>query len=126
MKKLFIIASLLIVIVQQDIFAQNYQQSVKDFVEGKYFKNQQTGRSIKYGYISSLNTYGLTFKDSEDNLAYFMNCTVRLSRDEQFMELTFCMSPITGGTLGRFGVYKDRIIMYGNDGSLTFYLENKD
>ena len=124
MKKIILIALLLIACTQQNIFAQNYRQSVKDFVEGKYFKNQQTGRSIKYGYISSLNTYGLTLKDTEGNLAYFMNCTAKLSSDQQYMELTFCMSPVTGGTLGKFGIYKDRMIMYGTDGTLTFYLEN--
>ena len=101
-----------------------YSQSVKELVEGKYFNNQQTGRSIKYGYISSLNTYGVTFKDREGNLANFMNCSIDISRDEQYMVLTFCMSPISGGTLGKIVVYKDRLIWNGDDGSLTFYIEN--
>lgn len=99
-------------------------QSVRDFVEEKYFSNQETGRSIKFGYISSLNTYGLTFKDSEGNLAYFMNCTIDISSDNQYMELTSCMSPVTGGTLGKIVVYKDRMIWYGSDGSLLFNLDN--
>ena len=122
MKKLIILIFLFL-FTQQSNFAQDNQQSVRDFVEGKYFKNHQTGRSIKYGYISSLNTYGLTFKDTEGNLAYFINCTLELSSDEQYMELTFCMSPVTGGTLGRFVVSKDKMTMYGTDGTLTFYLE---
>lgn len=107
-------------------FTQNsYSQNVRDFVEGKYFKNQQTGRSIKFGYISSLNTSGLTFKDSEGNIAYFMNCSIDMSRDEQYMVLTNCMSNVTGGTLGKIVVYKDRLIWNGSDGSLTFYLESQ-
>jgi hypothetical protein len=126
MKKITIQIVIIFAISLQICFAQNYKQSVKDFVEGKYYKNQETGRSIKYGYISSLNTYGLTFKDSGGQLAYFMNCTVELSNDEQYMELTYCMSPATGGTLGKFGVYKDRIVMYGNDGSLRFYPEKEE
>ena len=107
-------------------YSQNSNQSVRDFVEEKYFSNQETGRSIKFGYISSLNTYGLTFKDSEGNLAYFMNCTIDISRNNQYMALTYCMSPVTGDSLGKIGVYKDRMIGYGTDGSLVFYLDNSN
>jgi hypothetical protein len=103
----------------------SYSQNVREFVEGKYFKNQQTGRSIKFGFISSLNTSGLTFKDSEGNIANFVNCRIDMSRDEQYMVLTNCMSNVTGGTLGKIVVYKDRLIWNGSDGSLTFYLENQ-
>jgi hypothetical protein len=106
--------------------AQNYSQSVKYFAEGKYYKNSETGRSVKYGYISSLNTYGVTFKDAEGNLANFMNCNEQLSSDEQYMELTYCMSPNTGGTLGTIGVSKHKIVLNSSDGSLTFYLDNKE
>jgi hypothetical protein len=115
---------LVISLLTQFTFSQNSNQSVRDFVEEKYFSNQETGRSIKFGYISSLNTYGLTFKDSEGNLAYFMNCTIDISKNNQYMALTFCMSPVTGDSLGKIGVYKDRMIWYGTDGSLVFYLEN--
>ena len=106
--------------------AQNYNQSVKDFAEGKYYKNNETGRSIKYGYISSLNTYGVTLKNNQGDLSYFMNCTEELSSDEQYMELTYCMSPNTGGTLGTIVVTKNKIVWKASDGSLTFYLENNN
>lgn len=105
-------------------YINNYNQSVKDFIEGKYFRNQETGLRLKYGYISSLNTYGLTFRNSYGNEFYFMNCSDRLSSDEQYMELTNCMSPEDGSGVGRVGVYKDRIIISASDGSLTYYLEN--
>ena len=72
MKKLFYLVLLSMFFIQFN-YSQNSNQSVRDFVEEKYFNNQETGRSIKFGYISSLNTYGVTFKDSEVNLAYFMN-----------------------------------------------------
>ena len=107
-------------------YAQNYSQSVKDFAEGKYYKNTETGRSIKYGYISSLNTYGITFKDAQGNLSNFMNCNEKLSSDEQYMKLTYCMSPNTGGTLGTIEVLKHKIVLNGSDGSLTFYLESSN
>ena len=105
-------------------YNNNYNQSVKDFIEGKYFRNQETGLRLKYGYISSLNTYGLTFRNSYGNEFYFMNCSDRLSSDEQYMELTNCMSPEDGSGIGRVGIYKDRIVISASDGSLTYYLEN--
>ena len=123
-KSIKIVAIILCTI--QMAYAQNSIQSVKDFAEGKYYKNTETGRSIKYGYISSLNTYGITFKDLEGNLSNFMNCSENLSSDEQYMELTYCMSPYGAGTLGTIGVTKNKIVLYGSDGSLTFYLENSN
>jgi hypothetical protein len=118
--------SFLLLFITQFIYSQNSNQSVRDFVEEKYFTNQETGRSIKFGYISSLNTYGLTFKDSGGNLAYFMNCSVNISSNNQYMALTYCMSPITGDTMGKIGVYKDKMILYGTDGSLVFYIDNSN
>jgi hypothetical protein len=101
----------------------NRNQSVKDFVEGKYFRNNQTGLRVKYGYISSLNTYGITFVNSYENKFYYMNCSERLSSDEQYMELTNCMSPDDGSGIGDIDVYKDRIVINARDGSLTYYIE---
>jgi hypothetical protein len=103
--------------------AQNYSQSVDEFVEGRYFKNSQTGLRLKYGYISSLNTYGLTFKNSYGNEFYFMNCSQEFSSDRQYMELTNCMRPTDGSGVGFVKVYKDRIIISNDDGNLTYYLE---
>jgi hypothetical protein len=105
-------------------YNRNYNQSVRDFIEGKYFRNSQTGLRIKYGYISSGNTFGLTFVNSYGNEFYFINCSDRLSLDEQYMELTNCMSPEDGSGIGRVGIYKDRIIITASDGSLTYFLEN--
>ena len=125
MKKLFYLVLLSMFFIQFN-YSQNSNQSIRDFVEEKYFSNQETGRSIKFGYISSLNTYGLTFKDSEGNLAYFMNCTVDISSNNLYMALTYCMSPVTGDSLGKIRVYKDRMILYGTDGSLVFYIDNSN
>ena len=52
-----------------------------------------------------------------------MNCSERLSSDEQYMELTNCMSPEDGSGIGDIDVYKDRIVINARDGSLTYYLE---
>ena len=101
----------------------NRIESVRDFVEGKYFRNSQTGLRVKYGDISSLNTYGITFVNSYENKFYYMNCSERLSSDEQYMELTNCMSPEDGSGIGDIDVYKDRSVINARDGSLTYYLE---
>jgi hypothetical protein len=99
-------------------------QSIEDFVEGKYYKNSQTGLRLQYGYISSLNTYGLTFKNAYGNEFYFINCSREISSDNQYMELTSCMNPEDGSGVGTVGIYKNRIIVSASDGSLTYYLEN--
>jgi hypothetical protein len=41
------------------------------------------------------------------------------------MVLTYCFSPNTNGTLGKIEIYKDRLILNGSDGTLTFYLESE-
>jgi hypothetical protein len=117
---------IIILCIVQTTYAQNYSQSVDEFIEGKYFKNSQTGLRVKYGYISSLNTYGLTFKNSYGNEFYFMNCSQAFSSDRQYMELTNCMRPTDGSGVGFVKVYKDRIIIANSDGNLTYYLENNN
>ena len=102
----------------------NNNQSIEDFVDGKYYKNSQTGLRVKYGYIGSLNTYGLTFVNSYYNKFYFINCSQQFSSDKQYMELTNCMNTEDGSGVGTVGVYKDRIIISASDGNLTYYLEN--
>ena len=102
---------------------QSYSnKNVRDFADGRYYKNEATGKRIKYGYISSLNTYGITF-DSDGSYSYFINCSEQLTSDEQYLELTFCMNTYNGGTLGKIGVYKEKIILSGTDENLVFYLD---
>lgn len=102
----------------------NNSQSVEDFVQGKSYKNSQTGLRLKYGYIGSLNTYGLTFINSYGNQFNFINCSQEFSSDRQYMELSGCMNTEDGSGVGTVGVYKDRIIISASDGTLTYYLEN--
>lgn len=101
----------------------NSNQSIDKFAEGKWYYNSQNGSKVKYGYITSLNTYGLTLKTSSGNVGYLMNCSMGISRDNQYMELTRCMNPETGGGVGTARFYKDRIIFSGDDGDLTYYIE---
>ena len=121
MKKVLILSIILCFLLSSNSFAQ----TVRELIEGKYFENSQRGYSFKYGYISSLNTYGITVKTPDGGLADFINCTVNESSDGQYMVLTYCFSPITNGTLGKIEIYKDRLILNGSDGTLTFYLESE-
>jgi len=98
-------------------------QSIDEFAEGRWYYNSQNGSKVKYGYISSLNTYGLTLKTSNGYVGYFMNCSISFSRDRQYMELTGCMNPDNGGGVGIASFYKDRVIFSGDDGDITYYIE---
>lgn len=117
---------IILLCIVQTTYAQNYSQSVDEFVEGKYFKNSETGLRVKYGYISSLNTYGLTFTNSYGTQFYFMNCSQAFSSDRQYMELTNCMNPTNGSGVGFVKVFKNQIIISSSDATLTYYLENNN
>ena len=116
-----IVFAILSLTLSVQIHAQS--QSVRDFVEGRYFKSDEWDKTIVFGYISAYNTYGITFINSEGYKSHFINCDIAYSSDKQYMELTNCFTPATGGTLGKIGVYKDRMILFGSDGNATFYLQ---
>jgi len=126
MKFKFIFICIIFIYSSKITIAQSFSQNIEEFAEGKYYKNSQTGLKVKYGYISSLNTYGLTFKNSYGNEFFFINCTQKFSSDKQYMQLTNCMSPDDGSGVGQVGVYKDKIIISTNEGSLTYYLEGNN
>ena len=68
MKKL-----LLLIIFTASFFISNAQSNIENFIEGRRYKNYNTGLIIQYGYISSLNTYGIIFTNKYGNKYYFMN-----------------------------------------------------
>ena len=95
------------------------QGGIEFQVEGKEFKNNETGLIIKYGYISQWNTYGLTFKNKNGAVFYFINCTKNISSDGNSMILTQCrnLNDESGGTVY---IYPNRIIQSYPDGRLVF------
>jgi hypothetical protein len=85
---------LLLVIICFVYSLNSFSQSrIEDYLEGKKFKNSSTGLIIQYGYISSLNTYGITFTNGYGNKFYYMNCSKQVSSDETYMIFTNCMQP---------------------------------
>jgi len=98
------------------------QSKIEDYLEGKKFKNSSTGLIIQYGYISSLNTYGIIFTNSYGNKFNYMNCSKQVSSDESYMILTNCMNPESGSGVGTVYAYRTKIIVRASDGQMQYDL----
>ena len=104
MKKLFL--TTLGIIYYFALFAQT---NIENYVEGRKYKDRKTGLIMQYGYISHLNTYGITFTNTYGTKYYHINCSKRVSSDETFMVLDDCLNPDDGSSMGKFYVYKTYI-----------------
>lgn len=78
--------------------------------------------TIQYGYISSLNTYGITFINKYGNKFYFMNCTKQVSSDESYIILTSCINPDDGSGVGTIYAGRSKIIVKASDGQMEYEL----
>ncbi len=110
---LFVISSTFSVFSQTDI---------TDYLEGRSFKNEQTGLVVKYGYISQLNTNGITFINSYGDKHYFMNCSTQKSSDNRYAVFTNCMNPETGSGVGKIFAYRNKIVIVASDGEMVYEL----
>ena len=117
MKKL-----LLFVICFVYSFSSFGQSRIEDYLEGKKFKSSSTGLVIQYGYISSLNTYGITFTNSYGNKFNYMNCSKQVSSDESYVIFTNCMNPESGSGVGTIYAYRTKIIVKASDGQMQYDL----
>jgi hypothetical protein len=117
MKKL-----LLLIVFFTYSFNSFSQSKIEDYIEGKKYKNSSTGLIIQYGYISSLNTYGITFTNSYGNKFNYMNCSKQVSSDESYMILTNCMNPDSGSGIGTIYAYRTKIIVKASDGQMQYDL----
>ncbi len=100
------------------------QTDIVDYLEGRKFQNARTGLIVKYGYISHLNTSGMTFTNSYGDNHYFMNCDVQKSSDDRFAIFTSCMNVETGGGVGKIVAYRNKIIIIASDGEMEYELMN--
>lgn len=102
----------------------NTDISIKDWVDGRKFKCSSNGLLLKYGYISSLNTYGFTFTNSYNNDFYFINCSVESNTGESIGVFTNCINPEDGSGIGVATVYRNlsKIVVGDNSGQFTYYL----
>ena len=104
--------------------SSNQQSSLTDWLEGKRFKHENSGMIIQYGYISSLNTYGLTVTNSYSNKFYFINCTKEISSDQTYGEFYDCINPDNGSGIGTAKVYRNskKIVVGDASGQITHIL----
>lgn len=114
----FNLTLLLCIYFPKFIFSQG---GIEFQVEGKQFKNNETGLSIQYGYISQWNTYGLTFTNKNGAVFYFINCTKDISSDGNSMILTQCRN-LNDESAGTVYVYPNRIIQSYPDGRFVYEL----
>ena len=81
------------------------------YLDGKTFADN-TGMTISYGYISSINTYGITITNKQGNKFIYFNCDLKPRG-------SYCdingMSPTNGENFG-FRAFKDRLVV-GKDKS---------
>lgn len=117
MKKAILFLNLIICTL--NLFSQT---KIEDYLEGRKFKNAATGLVLQYGYISSLNTNGITYTNGYGDKFYFMNCSKRVSSDETYMVLTECMNPQNGSGLGTIYAYRTKVIVKASDGQLQYDL----
>lgn len=97
------------------------QSQIEMLIEGRKFVNSQTGLVFRYGYISSLNTYGVTISNPNLSGVNYINCSKNVATDESYMILTGCFDPNTGsGGFSRAIVGSRRAILSYSDGQLEF------
>ncbi len=120
MKHLLLIATVLI-----SFFSAKAQSSFDDesnvisYMDGKSFYNSGNGLTIKYGYISSYNTYGIIVTNKNAATFYFIN--VDITTYGSFADL-YGMSADDGSNFG-FRLFKGRLVVgYGEPNESTFYL----
>ncbi len=111
----------LFTILSISTFAQSPYTSdteVIKYLDGKTFADG-SGMTISYGYISSINTYGITITNKQGNKFIYFNCD--LKPHGAYCDISG-MSPTNGETFG-FRVFKDRLVVgYGQEQSRIFYL----
>ncbi len=101
------------------------QSRIEQLIEGKEFKNAETGLTIQYGYISTWNTYGVTFKNKNGAKFYFINCSKTVASDQESMILTQCRDLDDKGS-GKIYIYPRKIIQVYPDGRFVFDIVEDD
>jgi hypothetical protein len=121
MKKLILLLSIFL-ITGIKLNAQSIpfkeEDDVRIFMQEKWFSHPDNGLKITYGYISSLNTYGIKIKNKHDAEFYYINVDIKTYGMYAILR---GMSPEDGSNFS-FRLYKDRAIVgYGQDGETSFY-----
>ena len=103
----------------QSLFNYNEIEVIK-YLDGKEFFNSNYGLTLSYGYISRLNTYGITSVNSDGQRFYFINCNIKTFKN--FADISG-MSPTNGSNFG-FRVFWNKLIVgYNETNQAVFYLK---
>jgi hypothetical protein len=104
--------------------AQSYlfesESDVITYMDNKVFYNSNSGLEIEYGYISTMNTYGIKVKNKNDARFSFIN--VDITPYGSFADL-YGMSIEDGSSFG-FRLYRGKLVVgEGEPEPITFYLK---
>jgi uncharacterized protein (TIGR02145 family) len=100
----------------------NEKSDVISYMEGKSF-DDGTGLTIEYGYISSLNTYGIIITNIHNTRFHYID--VDINTYGSFADLTgLSVNELSYGQGFALRLYKDRLIVgSGELSEVTFYLK---
>ncbi|MBM3185300.1 MAG: hypothetical protein FJZ67_03295 [Bacteroidetes bacterium] len=96
------------------------QSDVISYMEGKVFYDNERGMNIKYGFISSYGTYGITVTNKNNAVFYFINVIIDTYGNSADL---LGMSPSSGNNFG-FRLFRGKLIVgYGESETVTYYLK---
>lgn len=121
MKKYILLFSIfLIAIIKLNAQSKPFskEDDVRIFMQDKWFSQPNNGLKITYGYILSLNTYGIKIKNKHDAEFYYINVDIKTYGMYAILK---GMSPEDGSNFS-FRLFKDRAVVgYGQEGETSFY-----
>ena len=124
-RKLFIYFNCFILVFFCNELKSFGQSRIEQLVEGREFKNSETGLIIQYGYISTWNTYGVTFRNKNGVKFYYINCTKSVASDQESMVLTQCRD-LDDKSAGKIYIFPRKIIQVYPDGRFVFDIVEDD
>jgi len=104
MKKIFLLAFGIIAFI--NLFSQT---NIENYIEGRKFKNAESGVVMEYGYIPSLNTKGISY--TNQNGKDYVFCSKKISSDGTYMVLTRCIDQQNESVSGIMYFYRTKVIV---------------
>lgn len=104
MKKVFLLAFGIIAFI--NLFSQT---NIENYLEGRKFKNAESGVVMEYGYIPSLNTKGISYTNQHGKDYVF--CSKKISSDGTYMVLTRCIDQQNESVSGTMYFYRTKVIV---------------
>jgi hypothetical protein len=122
MKNLLLMATVLLTFGFANAQSVNFESDsdVRTYMEGKVFYDDERGMNIKYGFISSYGTYGITVTNKFNAVFYFINVSIDTYGSSADLN---GISPTSGDNYG-FRLFRGKLIIgYGEPETVTYYLK---